>query len=174
MGGYRRFEFQDLAKISRASRQTKGAVCKGQGREKASTAHWLATSTSCRANMHSLSGWQPARPAGRTCVRLLAGNQHVLQGEHAFAYWLATSTSFRASMRSITGWQPARPSGRTCVRLLAGNQHVLPGELSLATSTSSGRACVRLFAGNQDVLRVRMRSLTGWQPARLLGRTCVR
>jgi len=52
-----------------------------------------ATSTSCRANMRSLTGWQPARPAGRTCVRLLAGNQHVLQREHAFAYWLATSTS---------------------------------------------------------------------------------
>ena len=77
--------------------------------------------------MRSLTGWQPARPSGRT----LAGNQHVLrasmrslirwqpgrpQGAHAFAYWLATSTSFRANMRSLTGWQPARLVGRRCVR----------------------------------------------------------
>ena len=41
-----------------------------------------------------VTGWQPARPSGRTCVRLLAGNQHVLQGEHAFAYWLANNTSY--------------------------------------------------------------------------------
>ena len=127
MGRYRRFEFHDLAKISRASRHAKGAVCKGQGREKAITAYWLATSTSCRANMRTLTGWQPARTPGR----ILAGNQHVLrasmrslirwqpgrpQGAHAFAYWLATSTSFRANMRSLTGWQRAPLVGRRCVR----------------------------------------------------------
>ena len=76
----------------------------------------------------------------RTCVRVLAGNQHVLQSEHAFAYWLATSTCFKANMRSRIGWQPARASKRTCVRVLAGNQHVLQSEHAfaywLATNTS--------------------------------------
>ena len=46
----------------------------------------------------------------------MAGNQHVLQSEHAFSSWLATSTSFKANMRSLNGWQAARPSKPTCVR----------------------------------------------------------
>ena len=40
----------------------------------------LATNTTPRASMRSLTGWEPARPSGRACIRLLAGNQHVLQG----------------------------------------------------------------------------------------------
>ena len=38
---------------------------------------WLATSTFRIANMRSLNGWQPARFELRTCVVLMAGNQHV-------------------------------------------------------------------------------------------------
>ena len=69
--------------------------------------------------MRSRTGWQRARASKRTCARVLAGNQHVLQSEHAFAYWLATSTCFKANMRSRTGWQPTRPLKQTCVRVLA-------------------------------------------------------
>ena len=35
----------------------------------------------------------------------MAGNQHVLQNEHALAQWLATSTAWRRNMRSVDGWQ---------------------------------------------------------------------
>ena len=62
--------------------------------------------------MRSLNGWQAARPSKRTCVRFMAGNQHVLQSEHA----------------SLNGWQAARPSKRTYVRLMAGNQNALQNE----------------------------------------------
>ena len=64
-----------------------------------------------------------------TMCFFLAGNQDVLQSEHAFAYWLATSTSLRANMRMLTGWQPARPLGRACVRLKcrAETKHLLSG-----------------------------------------------
>ena len=36
---------------------------------------------------------------------VMAGNQHVLQNEHALAQWLATSTAWRRNMRSVDGWQ---------------------------------------------------------------------
>ena len=38
-----------------------------------------------RLNMRFLNGWQPARFELRTCVLLMAGNQHVSNCEHAFS-----------------------------------------------------------------------------------------
>ena len=62
-----------------------------------------------RPYFYGRSGCQPLSERMRTCVLLImAGNQHVLQSEHAFSSWLATSTSFKANMRSLNGWQPAR------------------------------------------------------------------
>ena len=47
---------------------------------------WLSAIKRAHANMRSLNnGWQPARPSKRTCVLFMAGNQHVLQSEHAFS-----------------------------------------------------------------------------------------
>ena len=38
--------------------------------------------------MRSLHGWQPARPSKRTCVLLMAGNQHVSNCErYIFRFW---------------------------------------------------------------------------------------
>ena len=74
---------------------------------------WLSAIKRAHANMRSLNnGWQPARPSKRTCVLFMAGNQHVLQSEHA----------------SLNGWQAARPSKRTYVRLMVGNQNALQNE----------------------------------------------
>ena len=55
---------------------------------------WLSAIKRAHANMRSL---------------IMAGNQHVLQSEHAFSSWLATRTSFKTNMRSLNGWQPERP-----------------------------------------------------------------
>ena len=38
-------------------------------------------------------------------ISIMAGNQHVLQNEHALAQSLATSTAWRRNMRSVDGWQ---------------------------------------------------------------------
>ena len=47
---------------------------------------WLSAIKRAHANMRSLNnGWQPARPSKRTCVLLMAGNQHVSNCEHAFS-----------------------------------------------------------------------------------------
>ena len=92
--------------------ENKGATRGHKGPQAGHTGPQGATSGPCGplwptcgplANMRSRIGWQPARASKRTCVRVLAGNQHVLQSEHAFAYWLATNTSFKANMRSRTG-----------------------------------------------------------------------
>ena len=132
--------------------ENKGATRGHKGPQAGHTGPQGATSGPHRATAGPVARCGPLVAPWRTCVRVLAGNQHVLQSEHAFAYWLATSTCFKANMRSRTGWQPARASKRTCVR-----EHAFA--YWLATSTC--------FKAN-------MRSRIGWQPARASKRTCVR
>ena len=79
--------------------------------------------------MRSLNGWQPARFELRTCVRLMAGNQHVSIAELRTCVFLmagnqhVSNCEHAVNMRSLNGWQPARfelPTRfelRTCVLL---------------------------------------------------------
>ena len=99
--------------------ENKGATRGHKGPQAGHTGPQGATSGPHRATAGPVARCGPLVAPWRTCVRVLAGNQHVLQSEHAFAYWLATSTCFKANMRSRTGWQPTRPLKQTCVRVLA-------------------------------------------------------
>ena len=69
-------------------------------------AYWLATSTSFRANMRSLTGWQRAPLVGRRCVRRQT-YADVFRRIQTYADVLLQSTN-----RSIWGVRKSPPYGR--------------------------------------------------------------